>query len=87
MDWKPILGQTVGEVRPCVVSLLAESLVGARSCEAGGQDVVGHTGCELHAMCDFLIMYGPVGTLRSAAHLARFVELGALHVVSWTPGC
>jgi len=82
LDWQPILGQTVGEVHPCVVSLLAERLVGARSCEAGGQDVVGHTGCELQA-----IMYGPVGTLRSAAHLARFVELGALYVGSWTSGC
>lgn len=31
LDWKPILGQTVGEVHPCVVSLLAQRLIGARS--------------------------------------------------------
>jgi hypothetical protein len=31
LDWKPILGQTVGEVHPCVISLLAQRLVGARS--------------------------------------------------------
>jgi hypothetical protein len=31
LDWKPVLGQTVGEVHPCVISLLAERLVGVRS--------------------------------------------------------
>ena len=81
LDWKPILGQAVGEVHPCVVSLLAERLVGARSWEAGGQDVVGHSG-ELHAL-----MYGPVRTLRSSAHLARSAAMGALYVLSWTPSC
>lgn len=27
LDWKPVLRQTVGEVHPCVVSLLAEGLI------------------------------------------------------------
>ena len=30
LDWKPILRQTVGKVHPCVVSLLAERLIGVR---------------------------------------------------------
>ena len=27
LDWKPVLGETVGKVHPCVVSLLTERLI------------------------------------------------------------